>query len=84
MLTRNASWPGPNHGTRIQKVQPRSPGEQLLDDIESFGKSLGISPRQVCLRAGVNESLIPRLRDDFIARADIERKERYFMRDGRA
>lgn len=80
MLTRNARWPGPNHGVRIQPVKEVSRGEQLLEDMESFGKAHGLSPRGICIRAHVNESLIQRLRDGFNPRADIERKVRYFMR----
>lgn len=84
MLTRNARWPGPNHGVRFQPVKELSRGEQLLEDMERFGKSHGLSPRAICIRAKVNESLIHRLRDGFNPRADIEKKVRDFMQGSRA
>ncbi|WP_336979859.1 hypothetical protein [Altererythrobacter fulvus] len=79
MLTRNASWPGPNHGARFRLVQTRTRGELLLDDMERYRHTHRTGLRAICARAGVNESLIFRLRNGLNPRADIEKKVRDFM-----
>lgn len=79
MLTRNANWPGPNHGVRIKPKKELPRGEQLLEDMERFRHRYRMKLAEICDGAGIDESLIYRLRNGFNPRGDIEQKVRAFM-----
>lgn len=82
MLTRNARWPGPRHGDRALPMKQLSPGEQLLEDMERFRhrRRPAMKLADICVGAGVDVSLIWRLRNGFNPRKDIEKKVRDFMK----
>ena len=81
MLIRNARHPGPNHGAIVQPAKPLPPGEQLLDEMRIYARDHRTSLAQICTGAGVDNSLIWRLRNGFNPRKDIESRVRAFMRE---
>ncbi len=80
MLTRNASWPGPHHGIRIQPQPKLTRGEQLLSDIESFRHRHKMKLTVFSLESGVQRRLIDRLRAGLNPSEETEAKVRAYMR----
>lgn len=80
MLTRNATWPGPNHGAIIPP-RPKDDGQALLAEVETFAWRHRLAPSAVCRRATGNGNLYDRLLEGLNPRTVTVNKVRRFMRD---
>ena len=79
MLTRNAAWPGPNHGARIA-VAPRAADQaDLLTALDAFLRRHRIGPRLFEYRHGLYYGYVERLRDGMAPKAKTVERLRTAM-----